>query len=199
MGPDMSSRNPGFPKPPILWPGDLGFFDYPSHSCLRRCNGYFRVRRVELQHTDQAIAETGEKHMRTVISRVWSSGRRCQTFSRLPRRKTRRTPCASFPALWQWADPNYFWGSIKQFHASKQLNSEESRTKESAATAKQSVDDLEVSNFEMSSKPWLWSQKASSCWGNNRLRPFLDCGCSFERVCNDHVIGMRNVKVNMLG
>lgn len=44
---------------------------------------------------------------------------------------------------------------IKQFYVSKQLNSEESRTKESAATAKQSVDDLEGTNVDMSSKLWL--------------------------------------------
>ena len=52
---------------------------------------------------------------------------------------------------------------IKQFYVSKQLNSEESRTKESAPTAKQSVGDLEGTNFDTSSKLWLWRQKASSC------------------------------------
>lgn len=41
--PDMSFQNPGFSKPPILWSGDLGFFDDQSYSCLRRCNWILRL------------------------------------------------------------------------------------------------------------------------------------------------------------
>ena len=43
----------------------------------------------------------------------------------------------------KWADKG-----IKQYYVSKQLNSEESRIKESTTTAKHSVDDLDESNFE---------------------------------------------------
>ena len=37
---------------------------------------------------------------------------------------------------------------MKQYFVSKQLNSEESRTKESTTRAKQTVDDLDASSFE---------------------------------------------------
>ena len=43
----------------------------------------------------------------------------------------------------KWADKG-----MKQYYVSKQLNSEESRTKESTTRAKQTVDDLDASSFE---------------------------------------------------